>query len=378
MAWASICNNSHGDGAGSLGALVRERAGSGRVFAVTAAHVLATNPQAALNDEVEIDCNLGDAPVLGQLCDWLPRFDSSAASDMDIAISTLGPDACRALSTVPDLLPAGLAQPALGADVFLRREGGQVRGTMLGYVSCWVRAGQNHPQRYFIHDAVCYHLDDASVHGNSGAPVWDQHERLVAIHIGATPPGTAGNALGVPIQRILDRWSLELVSRGFQPSAQPPLLPTVHRVVATGEAAPAASDAANGDDTNVLIRTVYGEARGEPEDGMAAVAHVVLNRVRAQRYWGRTITAVCLKPYQFSCWNANDPNRARLLELQAGDARLQQVAQVVQRVQGHAYPDPTDGATHYHNRWMARPPRWVQGRPPCRVIGNHAFYKNID
>jgi spore germination cell wall hydrolase CwlJ-like protein len=108
------------------------------------------------------------------------------------------------------------------------------------------------------------------------------------------------------------------------------------------------------------------------------VAHVVLNRVRAQRYWGRTITAVCLKPYQFSCWNANDPNRTKLLELQARDARLQQVAHVVQRVQGHAYPDPTNGATHYHNRWMARPPRWVQGRPPCRVIGNHAFYKNID
>lgn len=378
MAWASISNNSHSDGSGSFGALVRERAGDGRVFAVTAAHVLATHPAAALNDQIEIDCPQAGVSVVGELCDWLPRFENAQSTDMDVALSALDATAWQTLSTAPHLLPAGVASPALQQPVFLRRETGVIPGILLGYVSCWMRAGQSYPQRYFLVDALCYQLDDDSLHGDSGAPIWDQNDRLVAIHVGATPPGTAGNALGVPIQRILDRWAVDLVSRDFQPPEQPPLNPALHRIIVNGEAAPTTHDAGQSDDKDILVRTVYGEARGEPEQGMAAVAHVVLNRVRAQRYWGRTIGAVCLKPYQFSCWNDKDPNRKTLLSLPVGDARLQQVAAVVEKVLSNGVADPTDGATHYHNRWMPTPPRWVRGRPPCRLIGNHAFYKNID
>ena len=377
MPWIGVSNNSHGDGSGSLGALVRERAGDARIFAVTAAHVLATHPGAAFNDDVDMNWLEAGVPVRARLCDWLPRFDSGSPTDMDVALSTLAVPAWTALATKPDLLPRGVAQPTRNAKVVQRRKQGVVGGQLLGYVSCWVRAGQQHRRRYFLSDALCYQLDELSQHGDSGAPVWDAHERLVAIHVGATPPGTAGNALGVPIQRILDRWAVDLVCRD-DPAPVQPLLPEQHRVVATGEAAPAGADASVADNRDVLIRTVWGEARGEPEEGMAAIAHVVLNRVRAQRYWGRTISAVCQKPYQFSCWNANDPNRAQILQLVVGDVRVQQVSRIVDLVLGNRLADPTDGATHYHNRWMPRPPRWVQGRQPCRLIGNHAFYKNID
>ncbi|HEY8880121.1 MAG TPA: cell wall hydrolase [Roseateles sp.] len=387
MAAVGISNGSHNDGAGSLGALVRERGGSGRIFAVTAAHVLATHPDTALNDGVDIECEQAGAAtnVTARLCAWQPHFDGSPAGGLDVALSTLTHAAYLQLAAVPGLLPSGVAQPNVGAAVELQSSArGPVNGQLLGYVSCWMRSGQSFEHRYFLDDALCYELDGGSQHGDSGAPVWDATGRLVAIHVGATPPGTLGNSLGIPIQRVLDHWAVDLVS-GAAPALplplQPaqPLLATTHRVVATtGEAAPTTTAAESGDDRGVLVRTVWGEARGEPREGMAGVAHVVLNRVRAQRYWGRTISAVCLKPYQFSCWNADDPNRTKLLQLAVDDTRAQEVREVVDAVIGNRLGDPTDGATHYHNRWMARPPRWVQGRAPCRLIGNHAFYKNID
>ena len=74
----------------------------------------------------------------------------------------------------------------------------------------------------------------------------------------------------------------------------------------------------NDEDVDALARTVFGEARGECLSGQEAVASVILNRVafsgrRGGYWWGNTVYEVCHKPWQFSCWNQNDPNR-RLLE----------------------------------------------------------------
>ena len=67
-----------------------------------------------------------------------------------------------------------------------------------------------------------------------------------------------------------------------------------------------------------LARTLYGEARGEPREGIEAVANVILNRVLSNRY-PNTIAKVCLQRLQFSCWNDNDPNRKIISRLMPGD-----------------------------------------------------------
>src|SRR5690349_15270839 len=77
-------------------------------------------------------------------------------------------------------------------------------------------------------------------------------------------------------------------------------------------------------ETDVLARTLWGEARGEGETGMQAVASVVLNRValaqeRGKYWWGNNIIQVCQKPYQFSCWNRSDPNFRQLQEVDSDD-----------------------------------------------------------
>ena len=64
-----------------------------------------------------------------------------------------------------------------------------------------------------------------------------------------------------------------------------------------------------------MARTIWGEARGEDEQGKIAVGHVIKNRRDKQTWMGKTIKDVCLKKWQFSCWNENDPNREKILAL---------------------------------------------------------------
>ena len=71
-------------------------------------------------------------------------------------------------------------------------------------------------------------------------------------------------------------------------------------------------------DIDILSRALYGEARPWDEDDARAIAHVVLNRVNYKN-WPDSIAKVCLQPYQFSCFNVNDPNRTRIMSAKAGD-----------------------------------------------------------
>ncbi|ROM79306.1 hypothetical protein BK654_08030 [Pseudomonas brassicacearum] len=63
-------------------------------------------------------------------------------------------------------------------------------------------------------------------------------------------------------------------------------------------------------DRDILARTLWGEAPGESLAGQIAVAWTIRNRVeddKAKLWWGEGYAGVCLKPYQFICWNQNDP-----------------------------------------------------------------------
>ena len=50
----------------------------------------------------------------------------------------------------------------------------------------------------------------------------------------------------------------------------------------------------------IVAITILAEARGEGNKGMYAVAAVIAQRSFERK---RTPEQVCLKPYQFSCWN---------------------------------------------------------------------------
>ena len=130
-------------------------------------------------------------------------------------------------------------------------------------------------------------------------------------------------------------------------------------------------------DLEALSRTIWGEARGEPRLGKTAVAHVILNRWRAQRpRYGLTIWEVCRKPYQFSCWNEADPNLAVMESCALNDGPLRECVVVALETIAGTTSDPTKGAKHYHSTGIIPPPWAAQGQVSAE-IANHIFYQGV-
>lgn len=133
------------------------------------------------------------------------------------------------------------------------------------------------------------------------------------------------------------------------------------------------------EDVRLLAATAWGEARSEGEDGMRAVAHVMVNRV-GQRF-GDNLETVIHAPKQFSVWNRGDPNRRLVSGLVQnasatfGDAEWDAAQRIAREVLSGQSVDPTNGALFYHTRAI-RPywSRYGQGR---QVIGAHVFYRDV-
>lgn len=127
---------------------------------------------------------------------------------------------------------------------------------------------------------------------------------------------------------------------------------------------------------DVVRRTLYGEARGQPIEGIKAVASVIMNRAQRGGWWGETPKEVCLKPFQFSCWNKNDPNRQIIL--QASEQALTTFTGVAKIALEDHLEDNTFGSTHYLNPKIAEDFSWSRGREPAVVIADHAFYNDVE
>lgn len=136
-------------------------------------------------------------------------------------------------------------------------------------------------------------------------------------------------------------------------------------------------------DVVTLAKTMEGEARGEPDDGKAAVAWVIVNRACRVRFAGDgagrigAIAKVCLAQWQFSCWNANDPNRAYLERAPASAYAAERA--IAEAVLAGVIPDPTNGADHYHTidapAWAdVWPPSWAPTMREVARFGGHVFY----
>jgi hypothetical protein len=61
---------------------------------------------------------------------------------------------------------------------------------------------------------------------------------------------------------------------------------------------------------DLAIRTIWGEAAQEPEEGQAAVAAVIRNRMQAGRYGGSDVRSVVRHPNAFEPWNTPGASRA--------------------------------------------------------------------
>ncbi len=145
----------------------------------------------------------------------------------------------------------------------------------------------------------------------------------------------------------------------------------------------------NDKEVDTVARTLWGEARGEGDTGMQAVGCVIFNRVQIARkfivvqskphplFGDGTFADCCQRKFQFSCWNAGDPNLAKLEAVDNSDPQFVIALRIAeQAVAGTLLPDITNGATHYYERHIPAPP-WAVGKTPCAEIGNHRFFKNV-
>ncbi len=122
-----------------------------------------------------------------------------------------------------------------------------------------------------------------------------------------------------------------------------------------------------------LAEAVYFEARSEPPEGQAAVAQVVLNRVKSGLY-PSTICGVVYQnrhrhlacQFTFAC----EGKALRITDSVSWD-RAKRVASAV--LEGKTYLADVGGATHYHADYVR--PYWARRLKKMDVIGRHIFYK---
>ncbi len=133
---------------------------------------------------------------------------------------------------------------------------------------------------------------------------------------------------------------------------------------------------------DILARTLYGEARGEYQKqngGLAAliaVGNVVINRLAYPDRFGSTIKEVCLKPFQFSCWNPRDVNYKLIVRKDLFREEIfLRCLEAAEKIEQKVWPDLTQGCDHYHASWLSNRPFWARGIKPRIQIGQHIFFK---
>ncbi|MGA2042738.1 MAG: cell wall hydrolase [Roseiarcus sp.] len=151
---------------------------------------------------------------------------------------------------------------------------------------------------------------------------------------------------------------------------------TLARMTAPGEKPDYASlidanDAAR--QQRCLADAIYFEARSEPEDGQAAVAQVVLNRVRSGNY----PADVCGVVYQdrnhpFACqFSFACEGKSLRIEEPAAWAVAVRIAKDV--TSGALYNPLVGEAVNYHANYVL--PYWASALQRVDRIGHHIFYK---
>lgn len=130
-------------------------------------------------------------------------------------------------------------------------------------------------------------------------------------------------------------------------------------------------------EVDFLARTLWGEARGENTAGREAVAQVIVNRKNDPRF-PNTIEGVVTQRYQFSTWNANDPNRSKILALKDGDPLFEEMKAIARRVLSGTAENRVGDITHYANETtLGGAPSWARDATDRVMIGRHTFYDGV-
>ena len=123
--------------------------------------------------------------------------------------------------------------------------------------------------------------------------------------------------------------------------------------------------------------TIWAEARGEIWEGQIAVGEVIRNRTDQKFSSDGSVASTILWPYQLSCWNTKDPNRAKMAMLMFDNKMFNQCLRAWNDCM--AGTEFTKGALFYCNLdAVSENPSWIAHSVQTVKIGQHRFYKPKD
>ena len=122
-----------------------------------------------------------------------------------------------------------------------------------------------------------------------------------------------------------------------------------------------------------LAQAVYFEARGEPEQGQAAVAQVVINRLTSGLYPGSICGVVFQNRSHYRTCQFSFACEGRSLRVRDAEAWTQAQRVADDALAGRSWLADVGTATHYHAEDVR--PRWARSLKQIDVIGKHIFYR---
>jgi spore germination cell wall hydrolase CwlJ-like protein len=122
-----------------------------------------------------------------------------------------------------------------------------------------------------------------------------------------------------------------------------------------------------------LAEAIYFEARSEPEEGQAAVAQVVLNRVKSGLYPSTICGVVYQNRQHYHACQFSFACEGRSLRVTEQDSWSTAVRIANEVTEGKTYLADVGGSTHYHANYVR--PGWARRLEKMDVIGHHVFYK---
>lgn len=124
------------------------------------------------------------------------------------------------------------------------------------------------------------------------------------------------------------------------------------------------------------IMAVWAEAEGEPYEGKCAVGEVIRKRAVTKYNNRGGIASTLVTPYQFSFFNMNPGDRARLtkaLEIDTTNPVVDECRRAWEESETSNY---SKGAVLYYNpAAVVSTPAWAQVYTMVAQVGRHRFYK---
>ncbi|VFU07597.1 cell wall hydrolase [Methylocella tundrae] len=214
---------------------------------------------------------------------------------------------------------------------------------------------------------------DASPRQNGGSQTMRPAALTERLMQGATPEVRRAEALASTTPAPADSTPVEVAAIAAPPQVEAPDDSTASYVPSRpGFAALIGHDRA-AQEQRCLAEAIYFEARGESDEGQAAVAQVVMNRVSSGLYPPTICGVVFQNRHRRNACQFSFACEGRALRITEADAWRRAVRIAGEVTAGTTYVSDVGGATHYHANYVR--PRWARSLEKMDVIGHHIFYK---